>query len=757
MKIVGTNRPIHDARGKVSGATRYAGDLTLPGLLHAALVTSTVPNGLVLEVDSSEALRVPGVVAVLDCFNLDSRLFNRYRSVKGQKVIDQERVFNRRVRFVGDRVACVFADGPETARLAAGLVRVAYEEYPASLTIEDTLAGRIDQIHPDGAIYGQVELEAGRPEAAAEADLIVATESRPARINHLALETHVCLAAYDPGLDELTIWSPSQSVHGIRTVVADLLGLNYHRVRVIKTTMGGSFGGKQEWILEPVAAAASYRLKRPVKLVFSRDQVFTSTINRAPMRLALEAAYKNDGSLLSLKVGHTLDAGAYLGNSIDYCHAMSKKFFRCYKYPHLKYQGRAVITNTPVSGAFRGWSSPESAIALEHNLNQAARRLSMDPLELRLKNAARPGDVDLCLNVDLGDFRLADCLIRGRKLFDWPGRQARIRNTNRPGGRYRRGLGVACGGHLNGYYPKINDFAEVGLRMAEDGTVMANVTLHDHGCGTVTAFKMIIAEALGISYDQVRVGEGDTAVTPFDYGCYSSRTTYVIGRAAEDCARKMLERLREATARASGRELNNLKAEGGLITDRSDPGWALTLGEVSQMSLSVLKEEISVTVQHVNQSNPGVGGAHLAEVEVDTASGMVRIVDYLAVHDIGQAINRALCVAQIQGAVLMGAGAALYEEVKIDPRGRATRSLKDYHLINSFEAPEIRVELIEKGGTPGPFGAKSIGEVCHVPVAPAILGAVNDALGADCAELPLNPDRIVRLLKERGYQYETEF
>jgi xanthine dehydrogenase molybdenum-binding subunit len=505
-----------------------------------------------------------------------------------------------------------------------------------------------------------------------------------------------------------------------------------------------------------VAAAAALALGRPVRLVFSREQVFASTVSRAPMRLAVETAFTRDGLLKSVTVDNTLDAGAYLGNSVDYCHAMSKKFFRCYRYPHLKYSARAVITNSPVSGAFRGWSSPESAIALEHNLNQAARQLNIDPLELRLRNAARAGDMDISLDISLGNFRLADCLERGRDRFAWAERKKRVARHNQPGRRHLRGLGVACGGHLNGYFPKLNDFAEAGLRMTEDGAALLNVTLHDHGCGTVTAFKMIVAEALGVSDDMVRAGEGDTAATPFDYGCFSSRTTYVIGRAAYNAAVLLKERLEAAAARLTGRPREGLRAEGGQVRDAGDPAFAMTYAEVSQGSLSRLQEELSVTAQYINKSNPGVAGAHLAEVEVDTATGLVRIVDYLAVHDIGQAINRAICVGQIQGAVLMGGGAALCEKVGLDRQGRATRSLKDYHLINAFEAPNIEVELIEEGETDGPFGAKSIGEVCHSPVAPAIMGAVNDALGTAACVLPLNPDAVVKLLKEKGYRYAAE-
>ena len=754
--IVGSSRPIHDAVGKVTGHLRYAGDMQLPNMAHAALVTSTVPHGLVLSVDAAAALAVPGVLAVLNCFNTTGELFNRYRSIKGQKTIAQEAVFNRHARFVGDRVACVVAETPEAARLAAAKVAVEYEEYPASFSVEDPLAGRIDQVHAEGAVYDGIFLEVGQSQSPEPGDLQLETETRLARINHVAMEPHVCVADFDPGTGELTLWSPNQSVHGIRTVVADLFGLAYSRVRVIKTTMGGSFGGKQEWMTEPVAAAAALKLKRPVKLALSREQVFASTICRAPMHLKIKGLFSGEGQLRSLAADNTLDAGAYLGNSFDYCNALSKKFFRCYKYPHLKYTGRAVITNTPVSGAFRGWTSPELAVALEHHLNMAARKLNIDPVDLRLKNAARPGDVDPILEISLGDTRLADCLERGREIFGWDRKKTDAAAFNASQSRYRRGIGVASGGHLNGYFPRIADFAEANMRMAEDGSVTVGVSLHDHGCGTVTAFRMIVAEVLGIDESLVRIGEGDTAVTPFDYGCYSSRTIYVLGRAARDCAALLLERLKKAAAEVSGINESELLTANGFITSRTDPSFGLAYAEAVRASRSRLREDISVATQYVSRSNPGVTGAHFAEVEVDTATGLTRIINYAAVHDIGQAVNRGLCLAQTQGAVLMGGGAALYEQVSVDSAGRPVSSLKDYHLINAWDAPDIKVDFIERGGTDGPFGAKSIGEVCHVPVAAAVAGAVNEALDTDCCRLPLNSDRVIELLREKGYRYEIE-
>ena len=489
-------------------------------------------------------------------------------------------------------------------------------------------------------------------------------------------------------------------------------------------------------MLEPVAAAAALRVKRPVKLVFNRSEVFTSTICRSPIDFKIASKFTKDGKLQSFDIDNTLNAGAYLGNSLDYCGAMSKKTFRCYKYPYLKYNSRAVITNTPVSGAFRGWSSPELYVGLEHNINMAARKLGIDPLELRIKNAAPQGSIDLALEETLDNIHLKECLELGREKFEWDKKRKEDEEFNKNNKRFKRGTAVGCGGHLSGYFPRIPDFCEVDLRMTESGSVIAHMSLHDQGCGTVEAMRMIIAETLEIDEDMVQVTEGDTAVTPYDVGCFLSRTTYVLGCGAYEASRSMLKRMKDATSRINNFPIEDIEIHNGIITCKSQPDFKWTYRDVATESLHILKEELSIQEQYKNKSNPGVNGAHFAQVEVDTYTGMTRILDCLAVHDIGQAINREICIGQIQGA-------ALYEKVDVKPNGQATNSFKDYHVINSFEAPKIKVELIEDGSLDGPYGAKSIGEVCHVPVAATIMGAVNQALNSEIDTIPINPDAVV--------------
>ncbi len=718
-------------------------------MLLAAGLFSTIPHGIVKNLDCSKALAYPGVVDIAHCFNTTQTEYNRYQSQYGQKLYHTERVFNSHVRFVGDRIGVVIAKTEEAAREAVKLIEVEYEELPYSLSPAETLKGTIDNIHPSGAVFECSDRETGvMPD---EDDLVkVKAVSDLSRINHICMETHACVADFDHHSGQLTIYSPNQTVYGIRTLIGDIFDMDYSKVRVVKTTMGGSFGGKQEWVLEPVAAAAAIRVRRPVKLVYNRSETMISTYGRSPMHYESEFSFTKDGLLKGVDCDLTLDAGAYLGNSINYANTVAFKLFRAYKYPYCHFHAKAVLTNTIVSGAFRGWTSPEATIMFEHNMNMGAKALGMDPVELRLKNAMRPGDLDLIEQLPIGNFRAAEALVQGRDHFNWESRKEEIKTFNRENKRYKRGLGVALGAHVNSFYPAKPDYARVDMRLTETGSVQMNITLHDHGCGTVTAFQMIAAEALGIELEKVSLQEGDTQFTPLDVGCFSSRTTYVQGKAVCLCADKFKARLKDHVSRLAHVDAEDLVVENNLVYAKHEPEICYTWSQIADDSQQILKQEVFVSEEYIPDTNPGVAGAHFAMVEVDTYTGMTKILDYLAVHDIGQAINREMCIAQTQGAVLMGAGAALLEHVVTKPNGTPMGSLKDYHVINCFEAPAVRVELIEDGGNEGPYGAKSIGEVCHTPVAAAVVGAVNDALDSDMNHIPLTPDVITAYLNDRA-------
>lgn len=747
MKIVGTNRPIHDAQGKAAGYAKYAADFNLPNMAHIAMVTSTIPHGYIKAIHAESALAIPGVYGVFHCFNTSERKYNHYRSQYFEELPDEERVFNDYVRFYGDRVAAVAACDQQTAERAARLVAVEYEELPFSTGFEDTLDGR-NCLPGENSIRDAFEISHG--ELPEEPFVEVSCSQEIARLHHAAMEPHACVADYDPYQKNLTVYSPNQAAFGLRTVLADYLQLPYHRVRVIKSTMGGSFGAKQEWFVEPVAALIATILARPVKLVYSRAEAMTGTIVRAAMQAKMSARFRADGKLLSLDADILLDAGAYIGNSGDYIRTMYGKMFRTYRMNCVHYRARVISSNTPSSGAYRGWSAPEAAIFMEHLFDAAAEKLGIDRIDLRLINSLRPGDIDKKTHLPLENIRLEEALKKGKTDFLWEQRLAECEAFNRGSKRYRRGIGVGCGGHGNTYFPRYNDYGEARLQMNEDGTVQAHISVQDHGCGTVTMIKMIVAEVLSIPDECVGLQEADTYNTPIDYGCFSSRTTFILGRTVQDAAMEMKRKLIDFAALLLECPSAELDADNGRVYCKAAPGRALSYAKIAQETMLQKRENLSVSVQYHNETNPGVVGAHFAMVEVDTWTGYTKLLDYLAIQDIGQPINPAMCVAQIQGAVQMGCGAALREKMVVDRAGRCTESLSKYHLFLATDLPNIRVELLTDGlSSEGPFGAKSIGEVCYVPVAPAISGAVQHALSMPLDALPLDPDNILKALAGR--------
>jgi xanthine dehydrogenase molybdenum-binding subunit len=749
LKVVGRDHPIRDASLKVSGGLAYATDLVLPDMVHAKLLLSPLAHGHVVRIDASDALALPGVIAVFSHENAPATTYSRYRILPGQECPADEPLFSQTVRFAGDRVAAVVAATARIAAEAARLIRVEYEELPAVLTPEASLREGAARIHPGGNLLHEFdELVRGTPSAQAVA-LEVTTKVRTPRVHHAALEPHVCLADCDAG-GRLTIWSPTQSVFGARTVVADLFGLSYNRVRVIKVPMGGSFGGKQEFILEPVTAFLAMQLRRPVRLALDREECIFATMVRGATETRVSLAVAADGALQNVDAETLFDAGAYATSSPDYAEMMAHKLTRLYRIPRYHHHGRVAYTTTPVAGGCRAYGAPEIVAAMEIAMDQAARGLAMDPVELRLRNLVHPQDVDPLSGMSLGDARVRECLTEGAEAFGW---SERFR-AKRDSGRYRRGIGVACGAHKNGILSAdFPDFSTMTLRMNEDGSVTLGASLHEVGCGSLTAMGLIVAEELGVSPDLVTVTEADSDLTPYDFGCFGSRVTYVCGAAALGAAIALKERLAEAAAAVMQRAPHELEVGDGRVATLDGAPEVLSYGAVVMAAKTQLGEDVMVQHTHRATSNPGAYSAQFAEVLVDCASGLTTVTDFLAVGDVGLAINRRMVEGQFQGAVQMGIGFALCEEVGLDGEGRpAPGGFKNYHVVNAPDMPRVRVLLVKHDGDDGPYGAKSVGEIATVPTAPAVVNAMNHALGTTFTDLPVTPEKV---LVELARQWRT--
>lgn len=744
LNYVGHTFPIHDASQKVRGDLEYLSDMKLPKMLYAKLLLSPIAHGLITKIDTSRAEALPGVIRVFTHLNTPSKTYSRYRIVPDQEFcLEDERLLTDKVRFVGDRVAAVVAISKGIAKQAIGLIQVEYEPLPVLSTPEQALLDQETKIHPGGNLLHEYQHKLGEQVPSPDDGIVVETVTKTQKVHHAAMETHVCLADFDRS-GKLTLWAACQGVFGVRTIVADLLELSYNNVRVIKVPMGGSFGGRQETILEPITAFLAKEVKGPVKLILTREETIISTMTRPATTSRIRTKAADDGMLAECSVDTIVDAGAYATSSIDNTYVMSKKICKLYRIPYYEHSGKTVYTNTPIAGGARGWGAPEIITALEIHMDAAAKKQAMDLVEFRLKNLVHPYDLDKSSQISLGNARVIECLEKGAEVFGWHERY----NREPDQGRFRRGVGLACAAHKNGMYGGFPEHSTMTLKVNEDGSFILVTGLHEMGCGTITSIKQIAAEVLDVDPGNITVLEADTEYGPYDFGSYGSRVTYICGACAFEAAKRVKEMLMECASDIFQKPKESLETKNGRVWVVGDERHPISYRDIATTAKVKNNMDIVITHTYHGTSNPGAYAVHFTEVEVDTATGRVQVLDYLAAHDIGKAINPGMVEGQIQGGVQMGIGYALYEEIKVFNDGSILNSsFKNYHVLNAPDMPLVRTLLIEEGGDEGPYGAKSIGEIAFVPVAAAVVNAVNNALGTSMSDLPLTPEKILKAWK----------
>lgn len=744
LKYVGHDVRRNDIVEKASGRIKYLGDRMPGGAAHGRLLLSSVARGRVVGFDASEAEKMPGVIRVFSPQDDPGRTYNSALFLPDQTDLQDHRIFTDTPLFVGDVVGAVLATDEETARKAASLVKMEIEEeeplvdlFTASLPDAPSFREGTPQVVEGRIAYGEDAL----PEDAVVLETFVRTQ----KVHHGAMENHICEARMEYG-GVLLVETPCQMAFTVRYALAGLLGLPFNKVRVVKTPVGGAFGGKQEVVIEPQCALMALKTGLPVRIALDRTQNIIATRTRAASAGYVKVAADSQGTLLRREMDILLDAGAYATGSHRVTMAMGKKTSRLYRIPSQSFRGRTVFTNTTPAGACRGYGSPQIHAITEIAMDLLARKLEMDPAELRLKNLVHPWDSDPAGGPPLGNARIRDCLVRGMEAFRWNDRRLLPSGD----GRMRRGVGLACATHGNGYYGSpYPDFMSMAMRFCEDGTVLVNAGLHELGNGTLTTVGQIVAEALDLPPERIEVCESDTSTTPFDVGCVASRVTYVCGACALELAEKLKARFLEQSARVLRIDARHLALRGAELVDTKG-GASWSYGEMVCRIAKELREEVGEYLHYKPDRNPASYGVHFAETLTDTLTGMVEVTDYLAVHDVGRAINPRLLRGQIYGGVQMGVGMALSEELVYDSKGRPkSASLSRYTMVNAPSMPNVGVLLVEEGEPGGPFGGKSIGEICTVPVAPAIANAVNASLGTSMTELPFSPERILAALSAR--------
>lgn len=727
---IGDSLPIRDAELKVTGRKQYVGDMRVPGMLHAALLCSSLPHARIKSISTDRARALPGVRDVVTYREDPGVLFNSATRFYEHQIPNTERIFDSTVRYVGDRVAAVAADTPEIAQRALELIDVDYEPLPFYTDVETAAREGAYPIHGESNVITTMVHNAGDLEAGfARADRIFEDRYSTPPIHHGAIERHVAIADYDY-TGKLTIISPNQNVFGYRIILSRIFGLPMSRVRVSSPAIGGSFGGKLEMTIEPVAALLSMRTGRPVRLELSRKQCINATRTRHGSVVYLRTGVKNDGTLVAQDIRIMTNTGAYAGSCMNVLGALSHKVFKMYKCPNIRFTGQPVYTNTPVGGAMRGYGSPQAFFGQQRQLQKIAKALQISLAELQLKNLVEPDALDPIGFYSLGNPRPLDCLRRGLELAENWG------PLDDEGGKYAIGAGLAMGAHGNGCFGAHRDQICLMIKMNEDGTCVLYTGSHDMGNGSVTAQTQIISSILHIPTGWITVVEADSDACPWNLGDYASHGIYVAGSAAKKAAEAVARELQKEAAALLGEPEEGLTLEEGGVRSAAT-GELTPLDQVMIHAQNVSHREIICQETYAMPAGPTSYGAHLARVRVEKATGKVAVTDYVAVHDVGKVVNRMSIEGQLHGGIHMGMGYALCEGLSFDEEGRSCNdSFVTNPILRSHQMPRIQVDFIEETEPTGPFGAKSIGEAAVVPAAPAVINAIENALGVEINDLP---------------------
>ena len=783
--VIGKRGRRLDAPDKVTGRALYAEDLKRPDMLHGALLQSPLPYARIRNIDTARAERLPGVKAVICAADVPDVRFGVSPARYDERVFCKERV-----RYVGDEVAAVAAVDRETALEALELIDVDYEELAPILDYHAAQDPESPQLHEKykGNVCARVEQEFGDVEAARAAAHIVRTDSLSNKMQNGAfLEPQCALAEVDLS-GRLTLHSSTQSTHYVARTLSMVSGLPLNMVRVKMPRVGGGFGPKAAASsLELATSFLAIKTGRPVKSVFTREQVFLHARARHQFFHTMTLGADKGGKLLFLDHEAVLDGGAYASFGIATVYYAGSLLGAPYRLPNMRYSGVRVVTNKPACGAQRGHGGVIARALFEMQLDAVADELGLDPVELRLRNVMETGETT-CNDLNMSSLGMRECLEAVRERSDWKERKA----DRQPG----RGIGAACGFFVSGagypIYRSRTPHCTVELKLDELGggmEVRSGAAEIGQGCETMMA--TIVAEVLGVPVELVRVRSGDSDLS-VDLGAYSSRTTLMTGHAAREAAEDVRRQMLDVLSDKLGVPAADLTLADGLVRVGDDAvgpgheafdairtdyikehrGWLqrpsgqrLTFAEASRLTFL----ELGTVVGTGQYRPPPLGGkfkgaavgtspaygcsAQVARVNVDLETGQVRVERIAAAHDCGQAINRTQVEGQMQGCVSMGLGEALMEEVVFDDQGRVLNpTMADYKIPTSLDMPTIDTILVESDEPRGPFGAKEVGEGGIMPTIPAILNAIRDATGVMIDELPASPERILAGLKKKQEQ-----
>ncbi len=764
-EVVGQNVRKVDGIPLVTGQPKFTLDMDLPGALIGKILYSPHAHAEIVSIDTSEAEKVPGVACILHHGNVPRVPYTTAGQGWPEPSPYDTVLFDKKVRYVGDRVAAVAAETEEAALEALRKIKVEYKILPAVFSIDEALAPGAPVIHdePDAQgiydaqrnIAAAVDIPIGDVERAfAESDVVVEETCEIPYSQHCALEPHCVLVYFDED-GRLVIRTSTQVPFHVRRIVSRVLGIPMSRIRVVKPRIGGGFGSKQEIILEPVAAALALRTGRPVKMALTREEVLVSSRTRHPYRVRVKLGAKRDGTLYAIEMEALANTGAYGAHAGTVLYNVGSKSLPLYnKAKHLRFHGKAVYTNLPVAGAYRGYGATQGFFALEVAMDELAEKLGLDPVELRLRNHIREGETSPIFE-KLGEGRegkpqvirsckLSECLRIGAERIGWYEK----RKSPRREGSWVYGVGMACamqGSGITGI-----DMAAATIIMNEDGSFRLLVGATDLGTGSDTVLAQIAAEALKVPVEKITIYSSDTDFTPFDTGAYASSTTYVSGNAVLRAAKEVKRQILEVAAEMLEEPVEELSVEWERVVSLRT-GKSVSLEEIGHRTTYVVNQrQIAATASFACPESPPPFAAFFCEVGVDTETGVVKVERFVAVADCGQPIHPKLAEGQLEGAVVQGIGHALYEEMLFSERGSCVnRTFFDYRIPTSLDVPEIEAILVPSEEPTGPFGAKSIAEIGINGPLPAISNAIYHAVGIRLTRAPFTPERVLVALRAK--------
>jgi CO/xanthine dehydrogenase Mo-binding subunit len=743
--VIGSSILRRGAAERLTGACAFSADFRTENQLTLKVVRSPHSHARILQVDSEEARRVPGVVRIFTARDIPGENFTG--------IINKDRplLVADKARFVGDPVALVAAETEEAAEKAAGAVKVSYEVLPAVYDPAEALADGAPLVHEKGnLLYRRRVLKGDVSAAFSSCAAVVEKTYRTSFVEHSYLEPDAGAGWVDND-GTLVIIASTQNPHYDHAEVAALLGVEDSRIRIIQAATGGGFGSKLDLNVQGFIGLALYYLQRPVRCVYSREETFIATSKRHALFIEMKTGAGKDGRLKAMKCRILCDTGAYGSYGIAVTSRAAVHATGPYEIENVDSEALCVYTNNPVAGAMRGFGTPQVAFAHESQMDLLAEKLGMDPFEIRRRNALRVGSVTATGQKLVASVGIGECLEAVKRSYE----KARSSRRNRDDSPFtRRGVGIGAMWYGIGN-TGVQNPSTAQIEMDLDGAVTLYTGCADIGQGSTTVLSQIAACTLGLAPDDIRMIVADTKLTTNAGATSASRQTYISGNAVKDAAAKLADVLLTQAVDIMKVPKDSLIVEGGFVVHKDDPSRRRPF---SKLAARVKRKGIPLRWQgyfdpvtspldpDTSRGDPYATYAfacHLAEVTVDITTGEVTVDRVVAAHDVGKAIHPEGVVGQICGGVAMGMGFALMEEFTPG----VTASFKDYHIPTANDMPEVVPIIVETDEPTGPFGAKGVGEPALIPTAPAVLNALSDALGKRIYHLPANLERVLEVTK----------